>query len=98
STEMKLNEKIKTIRLSKNFTQVYLAEELGIDAANYSRLERGETKISTERLLKIAEILDIDLNLLLDESEINSKKELQETNEILKQILIELKLLNKNKN
>jgi|SRR5690554_441593 len=51
---MKLHDKIKLLRLSKNLTQLYLAEELGIDVANYSRLERGVTSISINRLEEIA--------------------------------------------
>lgn len=92
---MKLHDKIKLIRLSKNLTQVYLAEELEIDAANYSRLERGETKISTGRLIKIAQILEIDSSILLESSSDFTKREQEGSVEILKEILNEIKALNK---
>lgn len=95
STSMELHDKIKLIRLSKNLTQVYLAEELGIDSANYSRLERGETKISTERLQQIAQILDIDSSILLNKTEDFSWKEGNSSVEILKEILLEIQKLNK---
>jgi len=91
---MKLHEKIKLIRLSKNLTQVYLAEELEIDAANYSRLERGETKISTERLLKIARILELDSSILLEDTSDFAKKDSLTPVEILSEILNEIKILN----
>ena len=92
---MKLHNKIKLIRLSKNLTQVYLAEELNIDAANYSRLERGETKISTERLQEIAKIFEIDSSILLENKEVVEQKEIFSSVEILKEILTEIKTLNK---
>ena len=88
STHMELHDKIKLIRLSKNLTQVYLAEELGIDAANYSRLERGETKISTERLLQIAGILNIESSILLEKTENFGWKGDDNSIEILKEILL----------
>ncbi len=49
---MDLHDKIKVIRLSKNYTQNFLADELDIDVTNYSRLERGESSISVDRLRK----------------------------------------------
>lgn len=92
---MQIHDKIKLMRLSKNLTQVYLAEELNIDAANYSRLERGETKISTERLQEIAKILEIDSSILLENKEVVEQKEIFSSLEILKEILTEIKTLNK---
>lgn len=97
-TDMTLINKIKTIRLSKNLTQQYMADELGIDAANYSRLERGEVKISTDRIQEIAKILDIHVNVLLNDE--NDKNYMTETTSvhILKEILSEIKLINKRLN
>lgn len=93
---MKLHDKIRLIRLSKNLTQVYLADELNIDAANYSRLERGETKISTERLQQIAKIFEIDSSILLEEkSDLEVKMDHGSSLEVLKEILSEIKNLNK---
>jgi transcriptional regulator with XRE-family HTH domain len=73
--QMELHNKIKFIRLSKNLTQGYIADELGIDVANYSRLERGETSITVERLKKIAGLLDVDLSILITPDDHSSKSE-----------------------
>lgn len=90
---MELHEKIKFFRLSKNLTQAYLADELEIDTGNYSRLERGETKISIERLTKIAQILEVELSFLLGDSDIeNQPKNLQD---IMTEILVEIRVINK---
>lgn len=85
---MTLNHKIRQLRLNKNLTQLYVAEELGIDAANYSRLERGETHVTVERIIKIAEIFEVDLSDLLV---INKEKT---HTKLLEAILIELSLIN----
>ena len=94
--KMELHEKIKFFRLSKNLTQTYLAEQLGIDTGNYSRLERGETKVTLERLSKIAEILETDLNVFLSENELERPS--KHLNEILTEILVEIKEINKKLN
>ncbi len=91
---MKLHTPIKKLRLSKNLSQNYLADELGVDVTNYSRLERGETKISVERLKKIAEILNVNVSLLIEESDSDTNKELL-NNELLKEILNEIKKISK---
>ena len=54
-----IGNKIKNIRELKNLTQEYIAERLDISQAAYSRLESGETKISKEKLIQIAEALEV---------------------------------------
>jgi transcriptional regulator with XRE-family HTH domain len=91
--KMELHDRIKFLRLSKNLTQSYLAEQLNIDTGNYSRLERGETKISIERLGKIAQLLDVDLNFLISKTEpIDDSQNLQN---LMLEILSEIKEINK---
>ncbi|MEN9301830.1 MAG: Helix-turn-helix domain [Bacteroidota bacterium] len=70
-----------------------MADELGIDTTNYGRLERGECKIPVERLIKIAEVLNVELSSFLS-SEI-SENNLSEgnTNAILLGILVEIRAL-----
>jgi transcriptional regulator with XRE-family HTH domain len=91
--QMELHNKIKFFRLSKNLTQAYLADELQIDVANYSRLERGETSISIERLEKIAQLLEVNLNELLTKEYEEAIDELS-LEKYLKDILQELKSIN----
>lgn len=94
--KMELQDKIKFIRLSQNLTQGYMADELDIDVANYSRLERGETNISLDRLKKIAEIFDISVTDFLDDANSALNNEVNEKiNIYLSEILLELKSINK---
>lgn len=61
-----IGNKIKNIRELKNFTQEYMADKLEISQAAYSKLEKGDLKISQDKLNKIAEILDVNLEDIKD--------------------------------
>lgn len=64
-------EKIKKIREEKNYSQSYLAQELGITQKAYSKIENGETKLTIDHLFKIAHALDITVNELLSAESFN---------------------------
>ena len=57
-----LIDQIVTARLEKGITQSQLAEMLGTQRSNISRLEKGDHNPSVDLLLKIATVLNIDLN------------------------------------
>lgn len=69
-----------------------MADELGIDPTNYSRLERGESKIPVERLKKIASILDVDVNEFLITESKKESKELDQSL-LLHGILVEIRAI-----
>lgn len=71
--------KIKSIRELKNLTQEYMAEKLDISQAAYSKLEKGNTKISEDKLNKIAEILEVNPE---DITDFDNKKVLNSFNNI----------------
>jgi transcriptional regulator with XRE-family HTH domain len=52
--------KLKQLRELKNFTQEYMANQLGLSTRAYSKIETGETQLTINRLNEIAEILGID--------------------------------------
>ncbi|MDD5274708.1 MAG: helix-turn-helix transcriptional regulator [Methylovulum sp.] len=58
---MKVNEKIRTIRQLKDFSQEEMAEKLGISKNTYANIERGETDVSVSRLEQIANTFEMDL-------------------------------------
>jgi len=60
-------ETIKYYRKQKRFSQSYMAERLGIEITNYGNLERRKTNITWDRLVKIVEILEINLFVFLSE-------------------------------
>lgn len=61
-----VSNKIKARREQLNFSQEYVAERIGISQPAYVKIEKGITRLDFERLIKISEILQIDINELLD--------------------------------
>ncbi|NJM78711.1 MAG: helix-turn-helix transcriptional regulator [Flavobacterium sp.] len=61
-----VSNKIKARREQLNFSQEYVAERIGISQPAYVKIEKGITRLDFERLIKISEILEIDINELLD--------------------------------
>ncbi|MDR1940018.1 MAG: helix-turn-helix domain-containing protein [Clostridiales bacterium] len=56
---------IKEARQKAGLTQVQVAEKLGVNAKNYNKYESGERAPKDATLEKIAEALNIDVNVLL---------------------------------
>ena len=50
-------DNIRSLRILKNLSQEHVAECLGVSQSSYGKLERGTTKITWEKLIKIAETL-----------------------------------------
>ncbi len=61
-----LGFKIKRRRNEMQYSQEYMASQLEISQPAYANLENGETKLNTDRLAKIADILKIDMIDLLE--------------------------------
>ncbi|TAG22818.1 MAG: XRE family transcriptional regulator [Cytophagia bacterium] len=60
-----ITQKIKIIRELKNYTQDYMAEQLGVSQNTYSRMENGQIKITIDRFQDIANILEVSIQELL---------------------------------
>ena len=69
---MNINEKIRRIRESKEWSQEQMAEKLNMSLNGYAKIERGETKLYLDKLEQIAQILDIDVVELIQSGEKNS--------------------------
>ena len=61
---------IKQLRELKDFTQGYMANELGISQPTYVKIEQGLTILKIDRLQQIADILEVDLSTLLSTTNI----------------------------
>jgi transcriptional regulator with XRE-family HTH domain len=66
---------IRRARQNKDLSQENMADELGITKGAYSKIERGVTAISVERLAAIAKILDMELNEFFTDKKASSKVE-----------------------
>lgn len=58
--------KIRSLRSRYGFTQEDMAEKMNLSPTAYARLERGEVQPKIEKLQKLAEILQTDMQELLD--------------------------------
>ncbi len=63
-----LGTKLSRLRKKKGLTQQQLADELKISQPAYHKWETDTAKPSTEHLVKICEVYDIDLDELLEEA------------------------------
>lgn len=63
---MDIIENIKIIRKNKGISHEAMALNLGISQAAYTKLEKSETKLTVDRLFKIAEVLEVRMEDLLN--------------------------------
>jgi transcriptional regulator with XRE-family HTH domain len=63
--DFKIGSKIKKIRELRNYTQEYMAEQLGMSQTGYGNIERDETDITMKRLNQIVTILAVRVQDLL---------------------------------
>ena len=55
-----LDTKLKILRVSRNWSQEFVAEKLGISQAAYAKLENGETRLTVDRAGQLASVYNID--------------------------------------
>ncbi len=87
-------EKIRAARLKKNYTQEYIANEIGVSQSQYSRLEKGESSLDVDKLGEIVTILEIspyDIIEYTKQKEINSQDSLEQIKELFVELLQLLK-------
>ena len=60
-----LNEKIKTLRLAGNFSQVNIAEKLSVTKQTVSNWENNNIQPSLDMLVKIADLFGVSTDSLL---------------------------------
>lgn len=98
----KIGWSIRSFRESRGYSQDYMAEMLQICQSAYANMESGKTTLSVERLIRICEILDLDIHELITKSletlpqiHINQRQKTQsafsETKELYDQLITELK-------
>ncbi len=62
---MQTFEKIRELRESHNWTQEEVANKIALSVNGYAKIERGETRLTLERLEQFAEIFDVDITYLM---------------------------------
>jgi len=98
----KIGWSIRSVRESRGYSQDYMAEMLQICQSAYANIELGKTTLSVDRLIRICEILDLDIHELITsnvkahtQTHIDQKQKNQpiisETKELYVQLISELK-------
>jgi transcriptional regulator with XRE-family HTH domain len=59
---LQLGEKLRRIRILKDYSQEYVAHKLGISQRAYGSIERDEADITVGRLKQITDVLGVDLS------------------------------------
>ena len=60
-------QKLTQVRLEKGLTQAQLAALIGTQRSNICRMESGAQNLTLDMLLKVAEALGKDVNIMLEE-------------------------------
>ncbi len=58
-------QEVKDARIRKGLTQLQLAEEVGVVQSAISEIESGNLRPSTTLLVRLADVLDLDLDALV---------------------------------
>lgn len=79
---------IRKYRELRNFTQDYVAKEMGISQNAYSKIENNQTQLTVKHIKILSRVLEISiLDLLKDDFEIHRPSDLQ-THSITKENLL----------
>lgn len=89
----RIAEKIRMLRLSKNFSQQNMADELNLTVAAYSNIERGVSEINLTRLSDICRILDTTPVEMITEDLHMKEPDMQYQNNVNQQLLLMMKQL-----
>lgn len=93
---IEIGKKIKIIRELRNFSQAYMADKLGMSQASYSCLESCKTKISPNKLKRIAEVLLVSEYVIFSvspETLLNAQDLIDKNEKLYRQALLFEKLL-----
>lgn len=75
---MKVNDRIRRLRELKNWSQEDMAEQMQMSKNGYSKLERGESRLSLDRLEQVAAVFKMDVLELMT---VNDKGLVYQVNE-----------------
>src|SRR5512133_3496138 len=73
-----LGAKVRALRRQRSLTQAQLAERLGISASYLNLIEHNRRSLSAAILIRMAEVLDLDLKTLSAEGQARTVAELME--------------------
>ena len=74
-----IGNRIRKLREGKDYSQDNMGVELGITAGAYAKIERGESDPSATRLVRIAEILGVEIAVFFKDavSQVNAEDDIK---------------------
>ena len=74
-----IGNRIRKLREGKDYSQDNMGVELGITAGAYAKIERGESDPSATRLVRIAEILGVEVAVFFKDavSQVNAEDDIK---------------------
>jgi len=73
--DKKIGDRIRQFRVMRDLSQDNIADEIGMSAGNFGKIERGEIDISSSHLLQIAKVLKINITDLFEDKLTLAEKE-----------------------
>lgn len=93
SVDSSLGQNLVFFRKAVGWTQQQIADMLNINRTTYTKYELGTSEPSLEILKKIASLLRVDINTLLDENTITAVYDIDSVDENLQLSSEEMKLI-----
>lgn len=70
----KISERIKSIRVSKGFTQKQVADAIGVTEVSLQRFEYGSSRPSLDTLIALADFYNVSLDYLVGRSDVPERR------------------------
>ena len=68
---MKINEKMKQLRLQLHLSQDYVAKYLGVNRSTFTQMENGQRRILADEISKICTLFGVSADTLINGTEIS---------------------------
>lgn len=90
-----IRKTIRKHRVKKGYSQEYLAYKIGISQSLFAKIENGMTKLTIDRIVKIAETLNVKIETIfgIKKKYFKKKNNLQKKNKILEKEINSLKTI-----
>ena len=62
---MEIGTRIRKVREIKGFSQENIAEDLGMSVNGYGKIERNEVSVNFDKLIRISEILGVEIENII---------------------------------
>jgi transcriptional regulator with XRE-family HTH domain len=69
-----LGQRIRELRLEKGYSQESFADECGVHRTVMGTVERGESNLSFQNIVRVADTLDVSLSVLFADLESRASK------------------------